>query len=109
LVWTNHRISKKRYIDSNVPKEERSQFVIKAKPYTLYDEQLYKLRPNEVLQHCLFPGEVFKELEEFHEGLAGGHFGMNTTTRKILSLGYWWPTMHKDVELCQNYDICQCL
>jgi hypothetical protein len=47
-------------------------------------------------------------LKDFHERLVGGHFGININVRKVLSLGYWWPTMHKDVvELCQNYDICQ--
>jgi hypothetical protein len=47
-------------------------------------------------------------LEDFYEGLVGGHFSMNNTSRKILSSSYWWLTMHKDVvELCQNYDICQ--
>jgi hypothetical protein len=47
-------------------------------------------------------------LENFHEGLVGGHFGININVRKVLSSSYWWPTMHKDVvELCQNYDICQ--
>ncbi len=35
---------------------------------------------------------------------------MNIIVRKLLSLDYWWPTMHKYVvELCQNCDICQCL
>jgi hypothetical protein len=51
--------------------------------------------------------EVSKILEDFHEGPVSGHFGMNTNVRKILFLGYWWPTMHKDVELCQKCDICQ--
>jgi hypothetical protein len=46
-------------------------------------------------------------LEDFHEGLIGGHFGINITVKKMLPLSYWWPIMHKDVELCQNYDICQ--
>ncbi len=46
-------------------------------------------------------------MEDFHERLVGGHFGININVRKVLSLGYWWPTMHKDVELCENYDIYQ--
>ncbi len=41
---------KKGYFDNNVPKEERSQIVIKARPYTLYDGQLYKLESDGVLQ-----------------------------------------------------------
>ncbi len=36
-----------------------------------------------------------KILEDFHEGLIGGHFGMNITIKKILSSRYWWPTMRK--------------
>ncbi len=52
---------------------------------------------------------MFIVLEDFHEGLANGHFGMNTIIGKVLFSGYWWPIMHKDVELCQNCDICQCL
>jgi hypothetical protein len=49
--------------------------------------------------------EASRILEDFREGSDGGHFGMNINVRKVLSLGYWWPTMHKDVvELC---DICQ--
>jgi hypothetical protein len=41
---------KKGYFDSNVPKKENSQIVIKAKSYTLYDGQLYKLKLDGVIQ-----------------------------------------------------------
>jgi hypothetical protein len=99
---------KKGYFDNDVLEEERSQIIIRARSYTLYDIQLNKLRPYGVLQQCLFPEEAFKILEDFYEGPASGHFNMNTTIVKVLSSSYWWPTMHKDVvELCQNYDICQ--
>ncbi len=40
---------KKGYFDSNVPKEENSQIVIKARSYTLYDGQLYKLKLDGVI------------------------------------------------------------
>jgi hypothetical protein len=42
-------------------------------------------------------------LEEFHEGLVGGHYGSNTTLKKIMSTCYWWLTIHKDVDLCQRH------
>jgi hypothetical protein len=38
-----------------------------------------------------------KVLAELHEGLAKGHFSINTTIKKILTLGYWWLTLNKDV------------
>jgi hypothetical protein len=47
-------------------------------------------------------------LEEFHEGLARGHYGSNIIVKKFMSIGYWWPTIHKDiVDLCQRCDIYQ--
>ncbi len=47
-------------------------------------------------------------MEEFYEGPVGGQYGNNTTMRKIMSTGYWWPTIHKDVtDLCQKCDIYQ--
>ncbi len=41
--------SKEIYFDNDVSKKERSRIVIYARPYTLYDEQLYKLGLNGVL------------------------------------------------------------
>ncbi len=81
--------------------------MIKVNPYTLCDGHLHKLGPNGVLRQCLTPIETFKVLEEFHEELARGHYCNNTTLKKIMSIGYWWPTIHKDVvDLCQRCDIC---
>jgi hypothetical protein len=62
--------------------------VIKARPYTLYDGHLHKLGPNGILRQCLKPNEASKVLEEFHEGLVGGHYGSNTTMKKKNSIGY---------------------
>jgi hypothetical protein len=39
---------KKGYFDNNVLNEERSRTIIGARPYTLYDGQLYKLGPCQV-------------------------------------------------------------
>jgi hypothetical protein len=91
-----------------MPKEEQNQLVIKARPYTLCDGHLHKLKLDGMLRQCLTPIEAFKVLEEFHEGLARGHYGNNTTMKKIMSISYWWPTIHKDVtNLCQRCDIYQ--
>ncbi len=58
-----------------------------------------------MLRQYFAPIEASKDLEEFHEGLVGGHYGTNTTMKKIMSTR---PTIHKDVDnLCQRCDICQ--
>ncbi len=56
-----------------MPKDKRSQLVIKTRPYTLCDGHLPKLGPNGMLRQCLTPIETSKVLEEFHEGSIGGH------------------------------------
>jgi hypothetical protein len=44
-------------------------------------------------------------LKELHEGVAGGHFVANITAKKILDVGYWWPTLFKDThEFCRSCD-----
>jgi hypothetical protein len=43
---------KKGYFDNDMPKEEQSQLVIKARPYTLCDGHLHKLGLDGVLRQC---------------------------------------------------------
>ncbi len=38
----------------------------------------------------------------------GGHFGINTIARNLLTSGYCWPTLNNDsTKMCQTCDICQ--
>jgi hypothetical protein len=70
------------------PKNNRYALVIKARPYTLCDGHLHKLRPDGVLRQCLTSIETSKNLEGFHEGPVGTHYGNNTTMKKIMLTGY---------------------
>jgi hypothetical protein len=46
-------------------------------------------------------------IRELHEGPLGGHFVTKITQRKILDVGYWWPTMYIDVhDYCRSCDAC---
>jgi hypothetical protein len=44
---------------------------------------------------CLENDDVDKVLSELHDGLVGGNFRGDTTTHKILRVGYYWPTLFK--------------
>jgi hypothetical protein len=48
--------------------------------------------------------DVDKVLAKLHNGPAGGHFGGDTTTHKILRASYYWPTFlkysHSDARKC---------
>ena len=47
-------------------------------------------------------------LAEAHAGIAGGHYIGKPTVQKILTVGLWWPTLHKDAkEFCKRCDVCQ--
>jgi len=54
---------------------------------------------------CLTTSETHIILKEIHEGMIGKHFATHITTKKILDVGYWWPTLFKDThDFCRSYD-----
>jgi hypothetical protein len=61
-----------------------------------------------VLMRCLEKDEAEKVLLELHAGEAGGNFGGDTTAHKVLTAGYYWPTLFRDAHaLCRKFIICQ--
>jgi hypothetical protein len=55
------------------------------------------------MHRCLTTFETQIVLKELHEGLIGGHFVANITTKKIINVGYGWPTLFKE-----THDFCRC-
>ena len=40
--------------------------------------------------------------------MVGQHFASDITTRKVLQVGLWWPTLFKDAhQYVQHCDVCQ--
>jgi hypothetical protein len=91
---------RKGYFDNNVPKKERSWIVKRAKSYTLYDRQLYKLGLDGVLWQCLFPKEASKVFEDFHEEPIGRHFGMNIIVKRCCPHVIGGPLCTKMLSTC---------
>jgi hypothetical protein len=47
-------------------------------------------------------------MKESHEGPSRRHFVTELMQRKILDVGYWWPTMYRNVhDYCKSCDACQ--
>jgi hypothetical protein len=47
-------------------------------------------------------------MKELHEGRSRRHFVTEIIQTKILDVGYWWPTMYRDMhEYYKSYDACQ--
>ncbi len=46
-------------------------------------------------------------MKKLHEGPSKVHFATEIMQRKIIDVGYWWPTMYKDVHDSRSCDTCQ--
>ena len=86
----------------------KTPLVHKSAPYTLIGGILYKKGRDEILRRYIFQSEVDTILEGCHLDSCGGHFAGDSTTRKSLMAGYWWPTMFSDAhQFVQCCDACQ--
>ena len=88
--------------------QQKKQLVVHATDFTLIAGQLYKLGSYEILCRYVLEHEQRTILEEAHAGIVGGHYAGKATVQKVLIVGLWWPTVHKDAkEFCRSYDVCQ--
>ena len=88
--------------------QQKKQLVVRIADFTLIVGQLYKLGPDEILRRYVLEHERRRIIEEAHLGVAGGHYAGKATTQKILTVGLWWPTVHKDAkEFCRSCDVYQ--
>ena len=69
---------------------------IKSIRYQLIDSVLFQQNYDQVLLRCLEKDDAEHILIELHDGPTGGHFSRETTTHKVLGVGYYWPTLFKD-------------
>ena len=51
---------------------------------------------DQVTQRCLREDETYDILHACHDEPCGGHFSSKRTTMKILNIGYYRSTLHKD-------------
>ena len=87
--------------------QQKKKLVVRAADFTLIARQLYKLGPDEILRRYVLEHEQRRILEEAHVGVAGGHYVGKSTPRKVLTIGLWWPTVHKNAkEFCRTCDVC---
>jgi hypothetical protein len=47
-------------------------------------------------------------LTDSHEGVTERHYAGKATAQKVLRVGLWWPTLHRDAkDYARAYDVCQ--
>ena len=68
----------------------------KCGPFTMLRGNLYRRGNDDVLRRCVVDHDVIAVIEQAHCGSGSGHFNHESTARKILQSGLWWPTLFKD-------------
>ncbi|MCO5608247.1 hypothetical protein L7F22_062453 [Adiantum nelumboides] len=87
---------------------QRHRLVRKALSYQLIGKHLYHKGKDLVLRRVPLVKEIEKILMSCHDGVCGGHFAQEITSRKILQAGFVWPSLHRDVQhWCKACKACQ--
>jgi len=61
--------------------------------YCIVNANLYWKDPLNIILLCLTENEIEEVIEQFHEGVCGGHYAWKETTHKILRVGFYWPKL----------------
>ena len=69
---------------------------------------LYRRLFSGLYLRCLHRGEAKKVIEQVQQGICGTHVGGRTLCHRIITQGYYWPTMrHESQEFVRRCDVCQ--
>jgi ribonuclease HI len=71
-------------------------FVKKTSRFVIIRDTLYCRSTEGTLLHCLNPNKALTTLTEVHNGICGSHSSGLTLAKKLLRIGYYWPTMEKE-------------
>ena len=95
--------------DGRLPQgiEEARKVKKRAARFTILNDALYKRGFSVPYLKCVDESKAMYILEEIHEGICGNHAGPRSLVRKIVKIGYFWPTMQKDAkEFVKQCDKC---
>ena len=85
-----------RYLSEHWSPKQRRALRLKSDSYQIIDGVLLRKNYDGVFLRCLKQEDAKKVITELHDGPARVHFFEDTTTHKILRVGYYWPTLFKD-------------
>ncbi|XP_077232166.1 uncharacterized protein LOC143866923 [Tasmannia lanceolata] len=88
-------ISGKGHLPEASGKERRSLQKL-ASNFVICGEELYRRSFDEIQLLCIDEDQAAELIEQTYEGVCGPHMNGKMLSRKILRLGYYWPTMEAD-------------
>ncbi|GJV79904.1 reverse transcriptase domain-containing protein, partial [Tanacetum coccineum] len=77
--------------------KEASKLRIKARQYELLEGILDKRSFLKPWLRCVGPLQADYVIREIHEGSCNMHAGLRSVVANAMRLGYYWPTMHRDI------------
>nr|GEU60709.1 reverse transcriptase domain-containing protein [Tanacetum cinerariifolium] len=90
--------------------KENIEVISKLSPPLISKEEpyLFKVCSDGMIRPCVSGPETQTILDQCHNGLTGGHYGPNTTAKKVLDSGFYWPTIIKEAHTyVRLYEECQ--
>nr|GFA95320.1 reverse transcriptase domain-containing protein [Tanacetum cinerariifolium] len=88
--------------------KEARKLRLKARQYELMEGVLYKRSFLTPWLKCVGPLQAEYVMKEIHEGSCSMHARPRSIVAKAIRLGYFWPTMHKDVrDMIRKCSNCQ--
>lgn len=88
--------------------QQKKELVFCSSNFSVISGQLYKMETYEILRRYVLEFEHASILAKAHGGAVVGHYAGKVTMQKILRVGLWWPTLHKDSKsYCKACDACQ--
>lgn len=91
----------------HVTAKEKKGLVKQSARYSWINGNLFYTGYDMIIIRCVRNDEIIDIFKSCHDEPCGGHFAAKRTTLKILSLGYYWPSIFKDskkyVNSCDNF------
>ncbi|GJW32670.1 reverse transcriptase domain-containing protein [Tanacetum coccineum] len=107
----NEETSDDSDVDDNFPSETLMETTTKDTSWFAYfanylaDPYLFKVCSDGMIRRCVSRPETRTILDQCHHRPTTGHYGPNTTAKKALDSGFYWPTIIKEahtlVRLCE--------
>eukprot|EP00253_Pinus_taeda_P012235 PITA_12235 len=101
----NYSVTEK--LPSHLFPREKRKIIQESARYSWITNELYKKGPNFMIRRCVREDEMPEILKACQDEPCSGHFADKRTAYKILSSGYYWPSIFKDAKeyfrRCDSY------
>ncbi|XP_071738998.1 uncharacterized protein [Rutidosis leptorrhynchoides] len=100
-----------RYIRNSVMLSDKREARLvreRAPMYIIQSDILYRKSYCGPMMHCVGPIEAEMIIDEVHNGSCPLHSGYKTIAEKIMRMGYFWPSLYRDVaKIVERCKSCQ--